>query len=375
MLKIFRKGRSAFTLIELLVVIAIIGVLIGLLLPAVQKVREAANRASCQNNLKQLALACHNYHDAFKHFPVGGDMAFIDDWTYCGSWPTEEHSPSWSWMARVLPYMEQEPLQRSVGVGTPWTEATPDVGGTFLWPDQPLNYYHSTGTDPNYSLPGVELTIKSFLCPSDPETGHGPVPSACFPDMTGTASWGPYRAVGCTNYFCINGQNWGFDGGDPRFFANFNGAPIPAGGCPNFDGCRGDFHSDGMFYLKWHDDWWSKTPDKRKGTRIADVLDGTSNTFMLGEGIMRPNEFHAWANAYGAFATCGIYPNAKQPDGTPFPTLWAGWPNNFGLSSHHPGGLQIAFGDGSVRFIEDTINITIYRQLATKSGREIVESP
>jgi prepilin-type N-terminal cleavage/methylation domain-containing protein/prepilin-type processing-associated H-X9-DG protein len=380
MSKLFRKGRSAFTLIELLVVIAIIGVLVALLLPAVQKVRAAAARMSCSNNLKQLALACHNFHDVHKHFPVGGDMAFIDDWNYNWAWPTEEHSPSWSWISRILPYMEQDNLYKLDGIGSSWTMIVNDKNGslpnppsTYVWHDQPLNF---TGIAPGYpNLPGVEKQVSILLCPSDPISNEGPQPSACFPDLSGSASWGPYRAVGCTNYFCINGQNWGFDGGDPRFMHNYNDRPLPAGttSCVGYSGCRGDFNGDGIFYLEWHDDWWSGQPDNRKGTPIASISDGTSNTFMIGEALVRPVDFKAWSNAYGAFATCGIPMNAKRPDGTLFPPLWDGWPNNFGLSSMHTGGVQIAFADGSVHFVQESIDFKVYRQMATRAGGEVTQ--
>ena len=145
--------RAAFTLIELLVVIAIIAILIGLLLPAVQKVREAAARAKCANNLKQIGLALHTFHDAQGGFPSAQDTPFHPRYY-------------WSWLAKILPYIEQDNLQR---LAEAWRDSGPP--GNVRW----APWYTANGTQPQN--PVLAAVVPTYVCPSDEvtqraQTGH-----------------------------------------------------------------------------------------------------------------------------------------------------------------------------------------------------------
>jgi prepilin-type N-terminal cleavage/methylation domain-containing protein/prepilin-type processing-associated H-X9-DG protein len=321
-----KRRPSGFTLIELLVVIAIIGILIALLLPAVQKVREAANRMKCGNNLKQLGLALHNYENAYGRLPVAGQM----------SW-SGGYSPDWSWIGFILPYLELDDAYMTCNV-----------------PNDPLTNH-------------LGITGRSFpvlLCPSDP--------SGITSWWNNADSFGLFQ-VGVTNYFGCLGQDWGGDPG-PNGWAS-QGWPggldlrwcwpydnQPAG---TYDGLD---YGDGVFF-GYQQYLWG---DNRGGTAFAQITDGLSNTFMVGEGLVNASYWNWWAYTNGAIRTCAIAPNATQLDGTPY--LQWDWPNNFGFSSGHDGGVQFVYADGSVHFISNTIALPVYHAMATKDGGEIAEA-
>ncbi len=316
------RFRWAFTLVELLVVIAVIGILVALLLPAVQKVRETASRLQCANNLKQLALAVHSYHHLHRLFPANNSPP-----------PALTSSgPHWSWLARILPYLEQDSLYRAANI-----------------PSNSLDQ----------SRAAIAESIKVFFCPSDDALAWGPQTDRA--DLAGLS-------VGLTNYKGVSGANWGND--NPGNLSDNQGTDAP--GCalwrnPGTSDTQGSYNG-----LNWGDGIFFRA-DVLYQRRFSDVVDGTSNTFMVGEDLPRKNRWCSWPYANNAVGTCAIPPNVQRPNGGDYDP--SDWGNVYSFRSRHPGGLQFAYADGSVRFLPNTITLPVYRALATINGGEPVTAP
>ncbi len=328
--------RLGFTLIELLVVIAIIAILVALLLPAVQAAREAARRIQCTNNLKQIGLALHNYHASWNSFPVG----FL--YAYRGVLPNS--SPSqyrWSALAQMAPHLEQSTIFSALNFNFPIAHQ-PTSGGALFWPYFPAN------------TTAMATQVAMFLCPSD---GAPP----------------PASGTGPTNYtFCAGA---GGNGGDAT-------------------------NADGVFILG-------------PAESVASVTDGTSQTVAASEqslGIAGPYSQTTptpvpspWSRAMARVAAApltdagcasasdgwllnkgsswwdgnyqnGLYnhylpPNAARPDCIVYHN--PGWK---AARSFHPAGVNALYCDGHVVFARDTVNLAIWRAVATRAGGEIVSA-
>jgi len=341
----FRRSRPAFTLVELLVVIAIIGILIALLLPAVQAAREAARRSQCMNNIKQIGLGLHNYHDTTKSFPpslmgYGGSAGCL------GAAPSNNCSDTsyMIWSGLILPFVEQAPLYNSL---------TPKGVGMWL----------PTVSATNWALL-CDARIAAYQCPSAPEIGirfsDGRIPPGIAAPTPTTRYHSNYNVsvsglAGCT--MCplpaTYPAGWNLDWWEQHFD----------------DGGPTDVRYDGAFMTGGN----NATPI---ALNFSNMIDGTSNTIFAGEvcqvsyntstnnyiyigGYNAQDQYGRWSS------TTGIQMNS--PD-----TGQRGWSC---FRSYHPGGAQFLLGDASGRFISENIDRITYAYLGTRAGRESVSVP
>jgi len=334
--------RPGFTLTELLVVIAIIAILIGLLLAAVQKVREAANRMKCANQLRQLAFACHNYHDAYGSLPPGGIKSLPN------TTPVYNRG---GWTLYVLPYMEQENLFQQIlpNLDGPSQNAILDAANAGIIP--PKLPYLRCPSDPDL----LDRSLTNYVASQGPQCWRGNCAEAYNPNQkycNGTSDEPPQP---------LNPRTYpGYDA-SPTAGRFLDGRPLNAS------------HLRGMFGA-----YGPPIP-------FSSATDGLGNTLLLGENLPNLNQSRDghWAGAGPGRALSTIIPinspatDYLEPDGcTAAPLRYFANANVAdGFRSRHPGGVNFAFADGSVRFVSQTIDHQTFQYLGCRSDGEVPNWP
>ena len=323
--------RRGFTLIELLVVIAIIAILIGLLLPAVQKVREAANRSKCSNNLKQLGLAVHSYHDANRMLPPALAELAVAPFS-----EAKDHS----WTIYILPYIEQDGVYRKYNFQLRWDE----------------------GANQNATGP-IRTKISTFICPTAPSAGSR--------ELT--------NGRGLSDYAATTERTWPSPGGN-TFVSNAE-APFVSGSDPFYIGMLPHDKIDATFTIE----------TKAKRTLVA-VTDGTSNTMLIAECAGRNQRWvrgqqdeaqtwtnGPWASPGGRINVGGFDPSTYTPGvaiASPGATIGpcaVNCVNSKEIYAFHPGMAQMVMGDGSVRSLRSSVTLDTVMQLLTYNRGDIVQ--
>jgi prepilin-type N-terminal cleavage/methylation domain-containing protein/prepilin-type processing-associated H-X9-DG protein len=367
-----RSLRRGFTLIELLVVIAIIAVLIALLLPAVQSAREAARRAQCTNNLKQVGLGLHNYESSNSVFPPGG----IADENKGGIWGGIGQNNLASWRALVIPYME----------------------GTTIYNALNFNVSLNASTVPSAQWTAMMTVNKTWLCPSDDNyqgfsEGFRPASGSWGNFPNGTSPMNPFTGsaetrVPVSNYAGSFGDNYAIGALTPTQnpWETYPYPPVLMAG---------------QFRIGWPGFWgtaYNATISTRSGGQlrgmfcyriagigpvsIASIVDGTSNTIMVGETLpAQAADSNFWNHNGCTFGTTipinWITLRPVCSDGKTFGS--ADWQCRYsyaskGAKSKHPGGANFAFADGSVHFLKNSIARITYASLGSRNGGEVISA-
>jgi prepilin-type N-terminal cleavage/methylation domain-containing protein/prepilin-type processing-associated H-X9-DG protein len=355
------RVRPAFTLVELLVVIAIIAVLIALLLPAVQKVREAAQRSQCSNNLKQIGLACLHHNDTMGYFPNAGiGIGYLQGTT---------------WAYVILPYIEQDTLKNSF----------PVVGGQQVPPGYPK--YSNTAAA---NLAANQTVVRTYLCPSRRTLANSLSAGTYWDSVDGNGTnpgTQPLRAtvldyaMSQGTFFNANGPKWS------KALQTQFGA-----------GCGGCGVGNGIARDTGFSPWVGQTPGWDNGPTIAEVSDGLSSTFLIGEKHViqgkegqcgdatspEPAAKQMDCGAYNAYQRTGAGAShrrganghsliARHPREVGHPLApnfhWSGM---YAFGSWHPGVCQFVFCDGSVKAVTVTIDQTTLNALSTINGSEVI---
>jgi prepilin-type N-terminal cleavage/methylation domain-containing protein/prepilin-type processing-associated H-X9-DG protein len=349
-----RRGCGAFTLVELLVVIAIIGILVALLLPAVQAAREAARRMTCSNNLKNLGLAVLNHHDLMKHFPVSYGAAYGDEAPVTQS--------GVGWILNTLPQLEEQSLYDQFKAGGAFEGRYRQDSANLGVPNDGI------GSTKNGISCGalMQTQINVLKCPSDT------IEKRVRDDQSEWAK----TLVFVTNYkgvlddtflgegFPGNGKGFGNNGPGIQYISGDYKEPPPSYYPNGPHDCHNNLRCRGIFFRQ----------SFQRPVKIGSVIDGTSHTLMIGENLPDYDNHSTAYYGNGDWCSCNI-PLNNLLNVDPSTLNLNFWAEQQGFRSRHPGGVQFCLVDGSVRYIADGVDFQTFRVSCSRNGSEPLTLP